>query len=89
MLSMHQIFQLDGRNLVSALFVEENRNLRDLDRRLRINGNICLMKRQTAHKHIASGYDPAGRRETGSRNRDIVIPETIQHGVRLASQVPP
>ena len=89
MFSVHHVSQLKRRDRIMALLPEHLRHIRGVHRRFRVDGDICLMKRYAVHQKVASGYNPSGGGEAGRRQRNILLPEKIQHGVGLPSEVAP
>ena len=87
--AMHQVFHENGCCFIFALLMKEYFHFGHLNRCFRVDGNICFMKGQASDQHIAANDDSAGNREAGCNDGDVILSQTIQHGIGFAAQIAP
>ena len=88
MLPMQEILHQNACYRIFAFFTKKLCNLRIIDRCLRVNRNIRLVKRKSLYQHIAPENNAGRTRKTSCNNGDILVSESIQHRIRFCAEIP-
>ena len=85
--AVYHVFEPDGRDRISALLPEQSVYFRDSDRAFGIAGDIRKVHGHSVYQQAVADNDPSRGGKAGDGYGDVVLPQAVQHGIRLASQV--